>query len=84
MSYKTLEVELVNGQVLPCGAEALPTNGRGLLTLLDSGVAPAPTCGELNDRWPHFEKLPADDANDFADDLEQSRASLPPLKSAWD
>ena len=84
MSYKTLEVELVNGRVRPCGAEALPANGRGLLTLLDSGMAPVATCGELSDRWRQFEKLPAAEANAFADDIEKSRASLPPLKSAWD
>ena len=84
MSYKTLEVELVNGRVLPCGTEALPANGRGLLTLLESGIPPVATCGELSDRWSQLEKLPADEANSLADDIEQSRASLPPLKSAWD
>ena len=84
MSYKTLEVELVNGRVLPCGAEALPANGRGLLTLLNSGIAPITTCGELSGRWSQLEKLPADEASAFADDIEQSRANLPPLKSTWD
>ncbi|HEX9047674.1 MAG TPA: hypothetical protein VF988_11650 [Verrucomicrobiae bacterium] len=84
MSYKTLEVELVDGRVLPCGAEALPANGRGLLTLLDSGIVPVTTCGELSERWSCFEKLPVDEANAFANDIEQSRASLPPLKSLWD
>jgi len=84
MSYKTLEVELVNGRVLPCGTEALPANGRGLLTLLDFGIAPVATCGELAGRWGNLEKLPADEANAFADDIEQSRDSLPPLKPVWE
>lgn len=85
MSYKTLEVELENGRVHPRGAETLPANGHALLTLLDSGVRPAArTCGELADRWSALDKLPLDEANAFADNIEQSRASLPPLKSAWD
>jgi hypothetical protein len=84
MSYKTLEVELVNGRVLPCGAEALPANGRGLLTLLNSGIAPVATCGELSERWIRLEKLSADEASAFADDIEQSRDNLPALKSTWD
>jgi hypothetical protein len=85
MSYRTLEVELDNGRVLPCGAETLPQTGRALLTLLDSGGSPvASTCGELAERWNSLEKLSSDEANAFADDLEKSRASLPPLKSSWD
>ena len=84
MSYKTLEVELDNGRVHPCGADVLPATGHALLTLLDSGAVPVRTCGELIERWNRFEKLPADEASAFADDLEQSRSSLPPLKPAWD
>ena len=85
MSYKTLEVDLENGRVRPRGAETLPPSGHALLTLLDSDVpSPARTCGELAESWSRLEKLPADEANDFADDIEQSRASLHPLKSAWD
>lgn len=41
------------------------------------------SCAELAERWPRLEKLPLDEANAFADDLEQSRASLPPVKPAW-
>ena len=35
MSYKTLEVELDNGRVIPMGREILPEQGRALLTLLE-------------------------------------------------
>lgn len=84
MSYKTLEVELKDGRVLPCGPEALPANGRGLLTLLDSGiVVAAPTCGELAERWDKLEGLSAEEGMAFADDIENARANLPPLKPAW-
>jgi hypothetical protein len=34
MSYKTLEVELENGQVHPSGAETLPARAHALLTIL--------------------------------------------------
>jgi len=46
--------------------------------------APALTCAELADRWPNLERLAPDEANAFADDIEQARASLPPIKPAWD
>jgi hypothetical protein len=85
MSFRTLEVELENGRVHPAGAETLPTKARALLTLLDSNIpSPAQNCGELAKRWNGLEKLPANEANDFADDIEQARANLPPLRSAWD
>ena len=57
--------------------------GRPVATL-----SPVPrsalTCSELAERWPNLAKLPADEANDFADDLERARASVPPLKPAWE
>jgi hypothetical protein len=85
MSYKTLEVELDNGRVHPCGAETLPAKARALLTLLEPGAPRmAATCGELAERWNGLEKLPPDEANAFADDVERARAHLPPLKPAWD
>jgi hypothetical protein len=85
MSYKTLEVELENGQVHPCGAETLPAKGHGWLTLLDSGKpSAARNCSELADRWSTLDKLPLDEANAFAADIDQSRANLPSLRAAWD
>jgi antitoxin (DNA-binding transcriptional repressor) of toxin-antitoxin stability system len=36
--------------------------------------APVRTCAELANYWPNMEKLPADEANAFADDLENARA----------
>ena len=85
MSYKTLEVELENGHVRPCGAEVLPANAHALLTLLNStNPTPARTCGELAESWSGVNRLPADEASAFADDIERARANLPPLKPAWD
>jgi antitoxin (DNA-binding transcriptional repressor) of toxin-antitoxin stability system len=45
---------------------------------------PVLTCAELAERWPSLERLPPEEAAAFANDLEQSHASLPPLKPAWD
>jgi hypothetical protein len=85
MSYKTLEVELENGRVHPCNAEVLPVKAHALLTLLDSSAAiAARTCGELAERWVGLERLPSDEANALADDLERARSNLPSLKPAWD
>jgi antitoxin (DNA-binding transcriptional repressor) of toxin-antitoxin stability system len=44
----------------------------------------ARTCAELAARWRELERMPADEANAFADDLELGCASLPPIKPAWD
>jgi prevent-host-death family protein len=44
----------------------------------------AATCGELAERWEKLERLPPDEAQRFADDIERARGSLPPLRSAWD
>jgi hypothetical protein len=35
MRYRTLEVDLENGHVLPRGAEPLPAKARALLTILE-------------------------------------------------
>jgi hypothetical protein len=85
MSYKTVEVELENGRVHPRGSETLPAKAHALLTLLDSGAPPVTrTCAELAERWAGLEKLPLEEANAFADDIESARAKLPSLKPAWD
>lgn len=86
MSYKTVEVELENGHVRPSGPEELPPRAHALLTLLDTvqPQAPALTCGELADRWMALIKLSPDEGSAFASDIEKARASLPPLKPAWD
>ena len=51
MSYQTVEVELENGRVQPCGAETLPARAHGLLTILEGRpcepvVAPVRTLGQ--------------------------------------
>jgi len=85
MSYRTVEVELDNGRVRAREPEALPAKARALLTVLDSSAAAtALTCGELAERWAGWEKLPTEEADAFADDIERARASLPSLKPAWD
>lgn len=77
MSYRTVEVELENGRVRPSGSETLPAHAHALLTLLDSAVPPvARTCSDLAARWPVLEKLPVEEGNAFADDIEHARATL--------
>jgi hypothetical protein len=51
MSYQTVEVELENGRVQPCGTEALPFRARALLTILEGqpdncSAVPARTLGQ--------------------------------------
>lgn len=85
MAYTTMEVELENGRVRPCGTEPLPLKAHALLTFLDvGGSGPALTCGELAARWALVEKLPMDEAEAFAKDIEESRSKLGAPKSAWD
>jgi len=45
---------------------------------------PAATRAELAERWESLPKLPPDEAEAFARDLEHAHAALPPLKSARD
>jgi hypothetical protein len=67
------------------GAEKLPAKGHGLLILLDAlSNAPAISCGELAERWVLLEKMPQQEADAFARDVEESRRNLPPPTSAWD
>jgi hypothetical protein len=52
VSYKTVEVELEQGRVRPCGAETLPNNARALLVILSptsplSEESPGPSLAEL-------------------------------------
>ena len=61
----------------------LTRDGKPVATL-NPIPEPAQSCAELVERWSKLEKLPAEEAQSFADDLEHSRASLPPLKPAWD
>lgn len=57
--------------------------GRPVATLNPVPV-PALTSAELADRREKLDRLPPDEANAFADDLEAARGNVPPLKSAWD
>jgi antitoxin (DNA-binding transcriptional repressor) of toxin-antitoxin stability system len=61
----------------------LVRDGKPVATL-NPIQSPALTCEELAARWDKLEKLPADEANAFADDVEQSRDTLPPIKPVWD
>ena len=46
--------------------------------------APAATCEELASRWERMEKLPLEEGEEFANDIEKARKDLPPIKSSWD
>ena len=74
MSYQTMEVELENGRVQPCGAEALPARARAWLTILEgrpgqSAAAPARTLGQA------MRELGVLGRGDF-DDLSTNKAHL--------
>jgi hypothetical protein len=85
MSYRTVEVQLENGRVRPSGVETLPVRAQALLVLLDDKSSQvSSTCAELAHRWAGVEQLAESEAIAFADDLEKGRASLLPLKPAWD
>jgi antitoxin (DNA-binding transcriptional repressor) of toxin-antitoxin stability system len=61
----------------------LVREGKPVATLNPLPAA-AITCAELAERWPKLGKLPPEEAEAFADDVEKARAKLPPLRSAWD
>lgn len=61
----------------------LMRDGRAVATL-NPVPGPALTCAELAERWVKRDRLPPEEANAFADDIESARRNLPPLKSAWD
>lgn len=44
---------------------------------------PASSCEELAERWSLQDRLSAEEADAFADDLEKARRDLPSLKPAW-
>jgi len=66
-----------------CEPAILVRDGQRVATLSPL-PAPALTCAELADRWPNLERLAPDEASAFADDIERARASLPPVRPAWD
>ena len=45
---------------------------------------PAAGGEELADRWAQHDRLPPEEAEAFARDLESARTSLTPLRAAWD
>jgi antitoxin (DNA-binding transcriptional repressor) of toxin-antitoxin stability system len=61
----------------------LVRDGKPVATL-NPILSPALSCEELAARWEKLEKLSADEAKAFADDVEQSRDALPPVKPVWD
>ena len=58
-------------------------NGKAVARLVPV-LDPARTCEELAQRWEKLERLPAEEAEAFATDVERARASLPPPTPAWD
>ena len=45
---------------------------------------PSPDCEEMIRRWQNLDRLPPDEAEAFARDVEAIHARQPPLKSVWD
>jgi hypothetical protein len=87
-------VRPAGSEILPAKAHALLTiltpamldahqdDGSSPTTL--KHPSPAKTSAELAEYWSKLDRLPPDEANAFADDIEAAHRSLPPLKSAWD
>ncbi|HEY2081813.1 MAG TPA: hypothetical protein VGI88_03435, partial [Verrucomicrobiae bacterium] len=73
-------LDLVEKQHQPA---ILVRDGKPVATL-NPILSPASSCEDLASRWGKLEKLPADEAKAFADDVEQSRNTLPPVKPVWD
>jgi hypothetical protein len=46
MSFRTIEVDVVNGRVEPTGCDVLPERARGLLTLLNEPPQAGSTNGD--------------------------------------
>jgi hypothetical protein len=61
----------------------LVRDGKPVATL-NPILSPVLNCEELAARWAKLEKLPPEEAKAFADDIEQSRNALPPVKPVWD
>jgi antitoxin (DNA-binding transcriptional repressor) of toxin-antitoxin stability system len=61
----------------------LVRNGKPVATL-NPILEPAHNCRELAERWAGLDKLPPEEGQAFADDLERGHATLPTLKPAWD
>ncbi len=57
--------------------------GRPIATLVPVD-RPAATCEELAARLAAIPRLPPDEAEAFANDIEEGIRNLPPLKSPWD
>ena len=82
MSFQTFEVEVEGGAIRSAGSEPLPQHGRGLLTIIEQSSAPIAT--NFAHWWKNRKRMRADEAEAFAKDVEAARATIPPLKSAWD
>ena len=54
------------------------------VAILNPILEPARNCRELAERWSRLEKLPPEEGQAFADDLENGRANLPTVKPAWE
>ena len=57
--------------------------GRPVATLVPTERA-AVTCGEAAELWKSIPRLAAEEADEFADDIEAGIRALPALKSPWD
>jgi antitoxin (DNA-binding transcriptional repressor) of toxin-antitoxin stability system len=66
-----------------CEPAVLTREGRPVV-IISPYPRVARTCAELAGRWQLLERLPVDEADAFANDLELGRANLPPVHPAWD
>ena len=87
MSFRTLEVQIEHGRVIPQAEDVLPEHGSALLTLLEASESenrPVRSAAELVARWDSLGWLSEEEGNAFADDVESARDILPSISSPWD
>ena len=65
-------------------AATLMRGGKAVAKIVPVLEGPSSTVEDLIRRWAAIERLPSDEAEAFAADLEKIHADQPPLKSAWD
>jgi hypothetical protein len=70
VSIRTIEVEVIEGQVRPTGGAALPETARGFLTIVEAGAA-KPKDGDAAIALNQFLKAP-----DFPLTPEQFKVSM--------
>jgi len=73
MSLLTLEVEIQHGQVVPREPDKVPESGRGLLTILSSSSAAAPSLLQVLERLQEHLHLDERQAADWMARVQDAR-----------